>query len=170
VDVTPPFARLSVSAAFKRYAGVTDALALAQEDEARYFELMIERVEPALARRKKPVFLIDYPISQAALARPSPNNPRAAERFELYLGGVELCNGFSELTDPAEQRLRFDAELRCRQAAGQPEYPLDDRLLTALAEGMPPSGGNALGLDRLVMLALGADSIAEVMAFPQAYL
>jgi len=168
IDVTPPFRRLSVAAAFAKYADGADALLLAETDEARYFELLVGRVEPGLARSKKPVFLTDYPRSQAALARPSPSNPRTAERFELYLGGIELSNGFSELTDAAEQRRRFQAEQRQRRAARQPVYALDERFLAALAEGMPPAGGNALGLDRLLMLACGAANIADVMAFPEA--
>lgn len=166
IDVTPPFRRLSVAAAFEKYADGADALALAEADEARYFELLVDRVEPGLARAKQPVFLIDYPRSQGALARPSPQNPRTAQRFELYLAGVELSNGFSELTDATEQRKRFQAERRHRRAARQPVYALDERFLAALEEGMPRAGGNALGLDRLLMLICGADSIADVMAFP----
>jgi lysyl-tRNA synthetase class 2 len=166
--VTPPFRRLSVAAAFKKYADGADALMLAETDEARYFELLVERVEPGLARSKKPVFLMDYPRSQAALACASPKNPRTAQRFELYLGGIELSNGFSELTDATEQRQRFQEERRQRRAARQPVYALDERFLAALHEGMPRAGGNALGLDRLLMLVCGAASIADVMAFPSA--
>jgi len=168
IDVTPPFRRVSVAAAFRQYADGADALALAETDETRYFELLVDRVEPGLARSKKPVFLTDYPRSQAALARPSPKNPRTAQRFELYVGGVELSNGFSELTDAREQRRRFQAERQHRRAARQPVYALDERFLGALTEGMPRSGGNALGLDRLIMLVCGARTIAEVMAFPDA--
>ncbi|HEY6726431.1 MAG TPA: EF-P lysine aminoacylase EpmA [Polyangiaceae bacterium] len=168
IDVTPPFRRLSVAAAFQKYADGADALMLAETDEARYFELLVERVEPGLARAKKPVFLVDYPRNQAALACASPQNPRTAQRFELYLGGVELSNGFSELTDAAEQRQRFEEERRQRRDARQPVYALDERFLAALVEGMPRAGGNALGLDRLLMLVCGAPSIADVMAFPAA--
>lgn len=168
IDVTPPFPRLTVAQAFKKYAAGADALSLAETDEARYFELLVGSVEPGLTRARKPVFLIDYPRSQAALARPHPENPRTAERFELYLGGVELSNGFSELTDGAEQRRRFQAERRHRRSTGQPVYALDERFLAALDEGMPRAGGNALGLDRLLMLVCGATSIADVMAFPSA--
>ncbi|HEU5076817.1 MAG TPA: amino acid--tRNA ligase-related protein, partial [Polyangiaceae bacterium] len=92
IDVTPPFRRLSVARAFEKYAGGADALALSETDEARYFELLVDRVEPALALAKKPVFLVDYPKSQAALARPTSKHPGTAERFEHYLGGVELSN------------------------------------------------------------------------------
>ena len=89
-----------------------------------------------------------------------------AERFELYAGGLELCNGFGELTDPAEQRRRFQVEIDRRRRAGAPLQPVDEALLAALDEGMPPSGGNALGLDRLVALATSSSEISSVMAFP----
>jgi elongation factor P--(R)-beta-lysine ligase len=166
VDVTPPFERVSVRAAFAEHAGVSDAVRLAQEDAARYFQLLVERVEPALAKLPRPVFLVDYPASQAALARRSPSDPTVAERFELYVGGVELSNGFGELTDAAEQRRRFEAERARRSAVGAPAYPLDERFLGALEEGMPPATGNALGFDRLVMLALGVGALSDVFAFP----
>ncbi|HEX6272946.1 MAG TPA: EF-P lysine aminoacylase EpmA [Polyangiaceae bacterium] len=168
IDVTPPFPRVTVREAFHRHARVRDASTLAQEDPDRYFELLVERVEPALARSEKPVFLCDYPVSEAALARPSPNDPTVAERFELYAGGVELSNGYGELTDPVEQERRFRAEHARRKAARRRTYPLDRKFLAALAEGMPPSGGNALGVDRLVMLALGGKRIEDVIAFPWA--
>lgn len=166
VDVTPPYRRISVRRAFRLYAGVSDAVSLAEHDEDRFFELLVERVEPALARMRRPVFLCDYPIAQASLARALPEDPSVADRFELYAGGVELCNGFGELTDPAEQRKRFQRDRAARKKRGRPAYPIDERLIAALAEGMPPSGGNALGVDRLVALALGADHIANVQAFP----
>jgi lysyl-tRNA synthetase class 2 len=169
VHVKPPFERVTVREAFRRYAGVADACDLAESDEGRFFEVLVSQVEPALARAERPVFLLEYPISQASLARAVPGDPRVAERFELYLGGVELCNGFGELTDPKEQRLRFEADQAARAAAGRPVYPLDERFLSALEEGMPRTSGNALGFDRLVALALGAQGIAEVQAFPSAY-
>ncbi len=165
IDATPPFPRLTVRQAFRRYAGVDDAVELAARDEDRFFELLVDQVEPALARKRRPVFLCDYPISQASLARPSPRDPTVAERFELYVAGVELCNGFGELTDAAEQRRRFRRDRAERRKLRRPVYPLDEALLAALAEGMPPAGGNALGVDRLIALALGASSIADVMPF-----
>jgi lysyl-tRNA synthetase class 2 len=163
----PPFPVLSVKDAFRRHAGIRDASELAESDEARYFELLVGKVEPALARLDRPIFLVDYPLSQAALARPSPTAPRVAERFELYVGGVELSNGYGELTDPSEQSRRFDAERARRKREGRRAYPVDRRFLAALREGMPASGGNALGVDRLVMLCTGAKTIAEVTAFPR---
>lgn len=166
LDARPPFPRVTVREAFRRFAGERDASALAAADEARFFELLVGRVEPALAAWERPVFLVDYPISQAALARPSPSDPNVAERFELYAGGVELSNGYGELTDPVEQARRFRAEKLARKASGRPTYPTDQRFLAALREGMPPASGNALGVDRLVMLATGAKSVAEVIALP----
>lgn len=166
IDVTPPFPRVTVRGAFKDHAGIDDAAELAARDSARFFELLVAEVEPALAQRGTPVFLTEYPITEASLARAVPGDPAVAERFELYLGGVELCNGFGELTDPVEQRVRFARDLAARKHHGRPLYPIDERFLRALAEGMPPAAGNALGLDRLVALACGAAGIAEVQAFP----
>jgi lysyl-tRNA synthetase class 2 len=162
-----PFPVISVKDAFRRHAGVRDAADLAASDEARFFELLVGKVEPALAKLDRPIFLVDYPLSQAALARPSPADPRVAERFELYVGGVELSNGYGELTDPDEQKRRFEAERTRRKREGRRVYPMDRRFLASLCEGMPASGGNALGVDRLVMLCTGARTIAEVTAFPR---
>jgi lysyl-tRNA synthetase class 2 len=158
---------VTVREAFEEYAGVRDASELAANDEHRYFELLVGKVEPALARLDRPVFLVDYPISEAAHARSKPEEPRYAERFELYAGGVELCNGYGELTDPNEQRRRFEQERRLRRSGRRTVYPLNERFLSALEEGMPPCSGNALGLDRLVLLALGVGSIQDVMAMPR---
>jgi lysyl-tRNA synthetase class 2 len=172
VQLDKPFARLSVCEAFARFADVPGdgALTLAETDEDRYFELLVTRVEPGLATLDVPVVLDGYPISQASLARPSPKDPRVAERFELYVGGVELSNGFGELTDPVEQRARFVRDQKQREAKGLPVYPLDERFLAALEEGLPPSAGNALGIDRLIALLLGASRIEHVMAFPEGWL
>jgi elongation factor P--(R)-beta-lysine ligase len=166
IDAKPPFPVLSVKDAFRRHAGIRDASDLAESDEDRYFELLVGKVEPALARLDRPLFLVDYPLSQAALARPSPADARVAERFELYVGGVELSNGYGELTDPDEQKRRFAAERARRSREGRRVYPVDRSFLAALREGMPRSAGNALGVDRLVMLCTGAKAIAEVTAFP----
>jgi lysyl-tRNA synthetase class 2 len=125
---------------------------------------MVDRVEPALAQLDRAVVLCDYPASQASLARKKPGDPELAERFEVYVAGVELCNGFGELTDPSEQRQRFERDRAARAALNLPVYPIDERLLEALAR-MPPSGGNALGLDRLVALVCGTTEIADVLAF-----
>ncbi|MBK6513772.1 MAG: EF-P lysine aminoacylase GenX [Polyangiaceae bacterium] len=169
LDLERPFPRLSVAEAFERFAGVaaTETLRLADEDSEQFYRLLIERVEPGLATLGAPVFLERYPASMASLARTCADDPRFAERFELYACGVELCNGFGELTHGGEQRARFERDRAERTARGLPVYPIDERFLTALEEGMPPSGGNALGFDRLVMLALGAPSLDAVMAFPE---
>ena len=126
--------------------------------------LMTHVVEPALPR-DCPVFIYDYPASQAALARIRPNDPPVAERFELYIYSMELANGFHELADAREQRQRFEADNRARQAAGRDPLPLDEHFLAALEAGLPDCAGVALGLDRLVMLAAGVESISEVLAF-----
>jgi lysyl-tRNA synthetase class 2 len=157
--VGKPFEHLTVREAFQRYAGVKDAARLAARDEDRYFELMVGKVEPALAERPRPVFLTHYPISQAALSRPHADDPTVAERAELYFGGVELCNAYGELTDPVEQRRRFTDEAARRKDLGRTVYPLDEPFLASLVEGMPPSAGNALGFDRLVMVATNRSQI-----------
>jgi elongation factor P--(R)-beta-lysine ligase len=127
--------------------------------------LLAAQVEPRLAR-DRPTYLVEFPASHAALARIRPADPPVAERFELFLGGMEIANGFEELTDAAEQRARFEADLAARRARGLVEPPLDERLLAALVHGLPDCSGVALGFDRLVMLLAGAASIDEVLAFP----
>lgn len=168
VSLEAPFERLTVGEAFARYAGVPadEAIAMASADEDRFFRLLVDVVEPALARATMPVFLVEYPAPFASLARLKPGDARVAERFELYVAGVELCNGFGELTDPAEQRARLLRDQAAREALGKPVYPIDERFLAALEEGMPESAGNALGLDRLIAVCLGTEVIASVQAFP----
>jgi elongation factor P--(R)-beta-lysine ligase len=167
IDVRPPFERLTVVEAFARFADVPadQTLRLASEDELTFYRLLVERVEPALALVDHAVFLTDYPIVQASLARPRATDPRFAERFELYVAGIELCNGFGELTDEAEQRRRFVADQIERARRGKPVYPIDERFLRDLERGLPESGGNAIGFDRLVALASGETTIRSVMAF-----
>jgi lysyl-tRNA synthetase class 2 len=126
--------------------------------------LLTHLVEPKLGRGRL-TFLYDYPASQAALARIRPGDPPLAERFECYLEGVELANGFHELTEAVEQRARFERDLARRRQQGLPAVPVDEELLAALEAGLPEASGVALGFDRLVMLAAGAGSLAEVMAF-----
>src|SRR5690606_36377426 len=143
INCEPPFERLPVAEAFERFAGTSqeDALRLAETDEETFFRLLVEKVEPALATIHHPVFLTDYPISQASLARAKPSDPRVAERFELYVGGIELCNGFGELTDAKEQRDRLERDQKARKTLGKPVYPIDERFLVSLEEAMPPSAG-----------------------------
>lgn len=172
VDLREPFERLSVGDAFARYADVSfeDMLAMASGDGEKFFRVLVDRVEPALQREARPIFLHGYPAPLASLARLDPTDPRVSERFELYLGGLEICNGFGELCDPAEQRARLVADQEERRRRGLPVYPLDERFLAALAEGMPPAAGNALGVDRLLMLCLRLERIDEVQGFPVAWL
>ena len=124
-----------------------------------------EIVYPALGKARL-AFVYDYPVSQAALARIRPGHPPVAERFEAFMGGVELANGFHELVDAKEQRRRFERDLELRKANGLPSVPMDAQLIYALEQGLPPCAGVALGFDRLVMLAAKANSIEEVIAFP----
>lgn len=156
-------------------AALRDACRSASGDSAMVDELdrdgcldllMSFRVEPALGHGR-PVFVTRYPASQAALARVSREDGHAvAHRFELYVQGIELCNGYWELTEPGEQRRRFEADNDRRRSLGKPEMPVDQRLLAALASGLPDCAGVALGLDRLLMLKCGTDDISEVLAFP----
>ncbi|MEZ4369137.1 MAG: amino acid--tRNA ligase-related protein [Kofleriaceae bacterium] len=183
VDVTPPWPRLTVADAMARWAGVeVTGDEPAEELRARvvaagidvgsaqawddvFYAAFVARVDPALAAEPRPVLLVDWPLPLAALARPRPDDPRVVERVEAYVGGLELANGFGELTDADEQRRRFEADRRARAARGRDPHGLDERLLAALAEGLPPCAGIALGLDRLVMLAAGLGDIREVQAF-----
>ncbi len=176
-----PAERLSYSAALQRHAGV-DANSASDRDltesarrhgidcraeldrDAKLDLLMGLVVGPRLGL-ERPCFICDYPASQAALARLKPGQPPVAARFELYLHGVELANGFHELLNSDEQRQRFTRDLALRRARGQVEPPLDEHLLEALASGMPDCAGVALGFDRLVAVALGAPQLADAMAF-----
>ena len=147
-------------------AGIAGADRLDLPDRDAWLDLLITHgVEPALGADGITV-VHDYPPSQAALARVREGEPRVAERFEVYLRGVELANGFHELADAAEQRRRFEADNARRRSTGLPEMPIDGRLLAALEAGLPDCCGVALGVDRLVMLATGAQHIDEVIAFP----
>lgn len=167
IDLSPPFQRMTLLEAFERFANIdaTETLRLAAHDEDTFFEKLAFVVEPALASLDRGVFITDYPASQASLARVKPTDPRVAERFELYVAGIELCNGFGELTDVDEQRARLQRDRAERGRRGKPVYPIDERFLDALASGMPPSAGNAIGFDRLVALTCGKRAIADVMAF-----
>jgi lysyl-tRNA synthetase class 2 len=173
--------RLTVADAFARHAGADvlatagDAPALAVDAGARlregetwedlFFRLLLDRIEPHLGRAH-PTFLTHWPAAQAALARRDLADPRVAERFELFVCGIELANAFVELTDAAEQRKRFEADRARRHAASGADWPLDEDFLDALTFGMPPSAGIALGFDRLAMIAAGADRIDQVLWLP----
>ena len=126
--------------------------------------LLADLVEPKLGQ-ECPEFLLDYPASQCAIARIREEDPPVAERFELYIAGVEICNGYHELTDPQELITRMEAETVRRQTLGQPPLPASNRLLEAMQHGLPPCAGVALGFDRLMMLACDKNSLAEVLPF-----
>jgi lysyl-tRNA synthetase class 2 len=129
-----------------------------------FSRVLTERIEPYLGLFR-PEILCEYPTHEAALARPAAHDARVAERFELYVAGVELANAFGELTDPAEQRRRFEAEMAEKQRVYGERYPIDEDFLAALAH-MPPASGAALGFDRLVLLATGATHIDQVIWTP----
>ncbi len=154
--ILPPFTWLTVREAYQRWAG-WDPVTNWEQD--RFDFDMATKIEPNLP--KGPIFLADYPAPAASLSRLKADDPRVAERWELYVDGLELANAFTELTDANEQRRRFEAARAERQALGEADYPLDEEFLASLAQ-MPPAGGVALGIDRLVMLTCGATSIDEV--------
>jgi lysyl-tRNA synthetase class 2 len=172
---------LRVADAFARYVGADvlatadDAPALAAAAGVRlrdgetwedlFFRLLLERVEPRIGRAH-PTFLTHWPAAQAALARHDPADPRVAERFELFVCGIELANAFVELTDAAEQRMRFAADRARRHAVSGPDWPLDEDFLAALEFGLPQCAGIALGFDRLAMIAAGASRIDQVLWLP----
>ncbi|HSV03961.1 MAG TPA: EF-P lysine aminoacylase EpmA [Phenylobacterium sp.] len=178
-----PFAepqRLSVAAAFERYAGV-DLLSLLDDRDGLaaasgvrtagddvwadiFSRILVEKIEPHLGEGRLTI-LDQYPTREAALARPAEHDARVAERFELYACGVELANAFGELTDPVEQRARFESEMTEKARVYGERYPLDEDFLAALSI-MPPASGGALGFDRLVMLASGASRIEQVLWTP----
>lgn len=160
IDLSPPWERMTVAEAFRRFAAVSMQRALA---EGRFDEILGLEIEPRLGI-SRPVFLHDYPVPCGSLARLKSDNPALAERFELYIGGLELCNAYSELTDTAEQRRRFERELALRKRAGKRLYPMPDLFLEQLRH-MPPAAGNAMGIDRLVMLFADAAEIDAVVAF-----
>lgn len=152
---------LTVSEAFVKYAGWDPAEAY---DADRFDWDLVDKVEPEL-KQLGVVVLKDYPLAAAALSRKKPSNPKVAERFELYIHGVEIANAYSELTDPVEQRQRFEECAAARAAAGCEVYPLDEDFLSDLERGMPECGGIAVGMDRLLMVLLGMDSLDEILPF-----
>ena len=181
VDLASPWERLTVRDAFRRYADIDLAhdldrlVEVARSKgysidtrttwEQAYHQIFLNEIEPRLGRRT-PTFLYEYPISMAALARPSPSDPALAERFELYVAGIELANAFGELIDADEQRRRLQDERDERGRLGKTLYDLDEDFIAALAAGIPPSAGIALGVDRLAMLFADVASIHDVLWFP----
>ena len=160
IDLTPPWPRLTVKDAFTRYSSVSLEEALANDQ----FETIITtKIEPNLPKNQ-PIFLCDYPLEHASLARKKTDHDGEAERVELYIGGMELANGFSELNDPAEQRQRFKAEEDLRRQQGKTPYPSPIPFLEEL-EQLPDSAGIALGIDRLIMLLCNKQTIDDVVFF-----
>jgi len=160
IDLSEPWERISIKEAFHNYSQtfVTEAL-----EKNLFDEIMVQDIEPNLGVGK-PTFIYDYPADRGALARLKKEDPTVAERFELYIGGLELANGFSELADSDEQKKRFQAENKNRQSLGKRIYSMPDKFLAEL-DDMPPSAGIALGVDRLVMVFLDSETIDEVVAF-----
>ncbi|MBU0485534.1 MAG: EF-P lysine aminoacylase GenX [Proteobacteria bacterium] len=165
VSLTGDWPRITVEEAYRRYGSMEVAAALAAD---KFDQEMVCHIEPELGL-ECPAFLVDYPASLASLACLKKDDAMVAERFELYVAGVELANGFSELNDPDEQRLRFEQEMERIIANGRQPGPLPERFLTELAL-MPEAAGIALGIDRLVMLFTGKSTIDEVIAFQPEYL
>lgn len=161
IDIAPVWDCLTVEEAFLLNAGWNP---VTHFDPDRFDLDLVQKVEPALPKQR-PVILKDYPAQAAAFARLKPDCPAVAERWELYIGGMEIANAFSELTDPDEQRKRLESCAEQRRAQSKDAYPIDREFLSALEGGLPPSGGIALGVDRLVMLFADADSIDAVRAF-----
>jgi len=189
-DARAGWNRITVAEAFLRYSGI-DILATVPDPqrppdlallaaqarpigvaphagddwEAMFFRIFLDRIEPRLGIGS-PTILYDYPVSMASLSRRKPDDPRLAERFELYVCGLELANAFGELTDAAEQRSRFVADQARKRVLYGDTYPIDEDFLAALAHGLPECAGIALGFDRLVMLCTGAEAIEEVLWAP----
>lgn len=161
IDISEGLQRITVREAYALFGRIAMETAV---HDGSFDEIMVTQIEPALATRNRPVVLMDYPAEMAALARLNPDDPTVAERFELYMGGLEIANGFSELTDPAEQRVRFMEANRKRAEAGLAPLPLPGPFLDELG-AMPLAAGIALGIDRLVMLFCGAERIDDVVAF-----
>jgi lysyl-tRNA synthetase class 2 len=189
LDLSAPYERLTCEEAFRRHAGVDlgacldaagrpDGARLAARARAAghdpgpggepfddvFFRVMLDAVEPRLGQ-ERPTYLVDWPAPMAALSRVKAEDPRWAERFELYAGGLELANGYTELTDAAEQRARLVEEQAQRARLGRPVFPLDEPFLEAVGR-MPAAGGVAVGFDRVLMLLVGAEAIADVLLFP----
>ncbi len=160
IDLSPPWPRMTMTEAFSKFSSVSLEKALATD---QFDSVIALDIEPKLPTNR-PIFLTEYPSKHASLARKKPTDPLVAERFELYIGGLELANAFSELTDPAEQQVRFATEELQRQQDGKPPYPSPAPFLKELAT-LPPSAGIALGIDRLIMLFCDQNMIDEVVAF-----
>jgi lysyl-tRNA synthetase class 2 len=183
IDLSPPWDRIPVRDLFMNHTGIdledhqTDislkkaaeriGVHFRQEDdwETIFFRILLEKIEPHLGF-PKPVFVVDYPAKMGLMAKRNARNPEWVERVELYIGGLELANGYSELTDPVEQRERFIEEQKKKHGEGHKNYPIDEELIHAMELGLPPCAGIALGLDRLIMILADKKEIQEVLPFP----
>lgn len=183
-DITRPWPRISVSEAFDEFAGIDtetlldERLLIKKGEEKGYkvdskttweqmfYQIFLNEIETKIRDSKKPAIIYDYPLSQASLSRPKESDPRFAERFEVFLAGVELGNCFSELTNAKTQKERFEEDLKARESAGKSIYPIDEDLIDALKSGLPPVSGIAVGVDRLIMLAADAPTVSDTMFFP----
>jgi len=180
----PPWPRVRLKDAMAEYAGIDldgierleelvsiarakgfDTIDGSWSFEDVFYRIFFREVEPKLPK-EGPFFLVDYPVEMGSLAKRKDSSPRWVERFELYVGQLELANGFSELIDPVEQEERLRKELEQRRFLAKELYPVDESFLEALKMGLPPCAGVALGVDRLIMFLVGAKSIREVMPFP----
>jgi len=160
IGLDSPWDRVTVREAFGRYASVSLDAALAS---GRFEEILVGEIEPHLGH-PRPMFLHDYPASMASLSRLRADDDSVCERVELYIAGLEIANGFSELNDPKEQRRRFERDLAARERSGEPTFPLPEAFLRALSR-MPEAAGIALGLDRLAMVLTDQGRIDDVVAF-----
>jgi len=151
--------QMTVADAFQKYASVDINSVIA---EGKFEETLCFEVEPHLGK-ERPLFLIDYPSSMAALSKKKDSNPDLAERWELYIDGLEIANAYSELTDPVEQRKRFKETAALRERQGREVYPMDEEFLAALEQGLPECGGIAVGIDRLCMAFCESDNIEDVV-------
>ncbi len=160
IDLTTPWTRMPVTDAFEKFSSISMETALLKDC---FDEVMANDIEPNLGNNK-PLFLYDYPSAAGALARLKPTDRSVVERFELYIGGLELCNAYTELNDEIEQRLRLEHEQESRRKSGKQIYPLPEKFLKSLKD-MPGAAGSALGIDRLVMIFADTTRIDDVVAF-----
>jgi len=183
-NLTPPWEKISVSDAFFKFSQVDEDTLLDEQAllnagkqkgyeidskttwEQIFYQIFLNEIEPKIKDLNKPIFIYDYPLSQAALAKRKSSDPRFAERFEIYLAGLELGNCFSELTDAHEQEQRLIKDFNERKEMNKNSYPIDYDFIDALKSGMPEVSGIAVGVDRLIMLASNSDSIEKTLFFP----
>ncbi len=161
-DLSLPWPRISFSEAFKKYAGKN----LKDVPDEDFYQVFFNEIEPQLRASHKPAFIYDYPVSQASLARKKSSDPRFAERWEVFIAGIELGNCFSELTDWKEQSGRLKADIKKRKRLKKTAFPVDADFIDALKSGMPETAGIAVGVDRLVMLAADTATVSETLFFP----